>query len=133
MKTIDVKQIVSDAALDYNEVAAHLFPGAKFPRLALNRVASGDGQLDADQLSKLAAMAGQTIAQLFGESDWNSISHKGKLLFFNEEFKAELDLETWVTKVYHKKSLFHDEVLTQKQIPLSEYVQALNQLIENRG
>ena len=132
MKTIDVKKVISTAGLDYSEVAAQLYPGSGHPRLALNRVAKGDGQLDAVQISKLALLAGVSISEVFGESPWSGIAQGSKLTLLNGDYKAELDKETWAVKVFDKGSLFHDEVLVKKHIPLSEFIEMLNSLILNK-
>ena len=54
MKTIDLKEIIEKRKLDAKDVAQQLFPGIKYPKLALNRIIAGEAVLDANQISKLA-------------------------------------------------------------------------------
>jgi len=125
MKTIDIKAIIEKQGLEMNDVAEQLFPKNKYPRLALNRVIAGDAVLDADQISKLALLADLTIAELYG-ANWKAKSSKGLHTFTNGEFKAELDTTSWITKIFHKGSKFHESVIHSKSIPLSEYLDKLN-------
>jgi len=51
--------------------------------------------------------------------------------FENEDYKAELDQQSWITKIYHKDSLFFDAVIHNGSIPLSEFLNQLENLILN--
>lgn len=130
-RTIDIKAAVEKAGLDYSSVAAELFPLNAYPRLALNRVAKREAFLDEMQISKLSNLTGLSVAQLFGEESWKSF-YKGDGIFYfmNGDFKAELNTKDWKTKIFHKDSLFHDEIIHSEFIRLSEYVGELNELIK---
>jgi hypothetical protein len=69
MRTIDVKEIIEKHQLDAKEVAQQLFPGNKYPKLALNRVMAGSAQLDANQMSKLALLIGVQVSDLYSGSE----------------------------------------------------------------
>lgn len=129
MKTIDLNKIIESQELDPKEVAQQLFPGNKYPKLALNRVISGEAVLDANQISKLALMTGLSIDQLYSGNDWKMRSKAGIFYFQNGEYKAELNSETWVTKIFHNDSLFHESVITSGVTPVSEYIDKLNSII----
>lgn len=129
MRTIDLKGIISKQELDPKEVAQQLFPGNKYPKLALNRVLAGEAVLDANQISKLALLTGLSIDQLYSENDWKSTSKAGIIAFQNGEYKAELSTETWVTKIFHNGSLFHESVITPGATPVSQYLRELNSII----
>lgn len=131
MKTIDIKKVVYDADLNFNDVAGHLFPDNKHARLALNRVISGDSSLNTEQISKLALLSGLSISQLFGETGWSTRAKSGVYTLTCAEFTATLDMSNWVTKIFHKDSLFHDAVLSAPNTPLSEYIELLNNQIIN--
>ena len=129
MKIIDLKLIIESCDLHKKTVAELLFPSNKFPELALNRVISGESELDAGQISKLALYSGLSISQLFTGDGWKAKTVKGINTFTNGEFSAELDRETWTTKIFHKKSMFHESVLHSGSTPLSEYLANLDILI----
>jgi hypothetical protein len=131
MRTIKVKEIIETRGLDIKEVARQLFPKNKYPDLALNRVMKGKNVLDADQISKLALMAGIPLSELFSGEAWKALSRKGVHVFTNGDFRAELDSETWMTKVFHKDSMFHESIIHSGSTPLSEYLNQLDLIINN--
>lgn len=128
-KSIDLKGIIASQNLDPKELAKQLFPGNKHPKLALNRVLAGEAVLDADQISKLASLTGLTPDELYSENGWKSTSKNGKMIFQNGDYKAELDTETWVTKIFHNDSLFHETVMTPSTTPISTYIKQLELII----
>lgn len=129
MRTIKVKEIIDKQGLDVNEVAQQLFPGIKYPRLALNRVMSGKAVLDENQISKFSLLSGIPLADLFSGENWNAKSKKGLHVFTNGEFRAELNTETWVTKVFHNESLFHESIIHSGATPISEYLSEIDLII----
>ena len=131
MRTIKVKEIIETRGLDIKEVARQLFPKNKYPDLALNRVIKGKNVLDADQISKLALMAGLPISELFSGGNWKAVARKGVHVFTNGEFRAELDSETWITKIFHKDSMFHESIIHSGSTPVSEYLSQLDLIINN--
>ena len=131
MRTIKVKEIIETRGLDIKEVARQLFPKNKYPDLALNRVIKGKNVLDADQISKLALMAGLQLSELFLGENWKATARKGVHVFTNGEFRAELDSETWITKVFHKDSMFHESIIHSGSTPVSEYLSQLDLIINN--
>lgn len=131
MRTINVKEIIEVRGLDTKEVARQLFPKNKYPDLALNRVIKGKNTLDADQISKFALLAGIQISELFSGENWKAAQSKGVHVFTNGEFRAELDSETWTTKIFHKDSMFHESVIHSGSTPVSEYLSQLDLIISN--
>jgi hypothetical protein len=129
MRKIELKKIIKRHNLDVWEVAKHLFPNNRYPRLALNRVMAGEAVLDANQISKLSALTGITFDNLFSNSGWKVRIDKRVHTFTNGEYKAELDTETWTTTVFHKKSLMYEDILHTKTISIEEYIIKLDTLI----
>ena len=70
MNKIDLQQLIEIYNLDKKEIAETLFPGAKYPTLALNRIISGEALLDSDQVSKLALFIGVPIEKLYSGTKW---------------------------------------------------------------
>lgn len=128
MKKIDIEKVIQSRGLDKREVADHLFPGIKHPDLALRRVILGESNLDSDQISKLAGISGCTVLELF-EGQFKKTGRDGKIIFDHEDYKAVLYIEDMRTEVYHKGSLFHEEVFHSKAIPLSEYLNQIGIII----
>ena len=126
MNNIDLKAIIEVKNLDHETVAKELFPTNQYPKLALNRVLLGKSMLDASQISKLSILTGLPINDLFSGSGWSTQSSGEKHKFTNGEFVAELDTETWITKVFYCGSLKHESIIHSKNVVLSEYIAALN-------
>ncbi len=129
MRTIDIKKVIDSTGLDFKEVATQLFPKNKYPDLALNRVIKGVNVLDADQISKLALMANVPISDLFSGGKWKAVSKGETHVFSNGDYKVELDPETWISRIFHKGSLFHESVIHSGSTPLSEYLENIDILI----
>lgn len=131
MKTIDLKAIIEAKNLDVNTVAQQLFPTNQYPRLALNRILAGKALLDATQISKLAMLTGLDIGDLYANNNWNAKSADGLHTFTSGDWLATLDTTTWITKIFHKNSMKHESVIHAPNTPLSEYIQALNNVVLN--
>jgi hypothetical protein len=131
MKTINLQKIVANYEHGAQAFAKELFPSNKFPSMALARVIQGKANLDADQISKLALITGQSFNSLFGVDAWRKETRKDKIIFTCDDFTAEIDTINWVSKVYHKKSIFHEEILHTGAIVLSSYLATITEVIKN--
>ena len=132
MQTIDLERIIKKKNLDKKKLAKQMFPGNKHSALALNRVIKGDGFLDSKQISLLSALTGISIGNLYTGSDWESKSKNGLTVLTSGNFRAELDSETWTTKIFDNGSLFHESVIHSGATPLSDYLAALTEIIEQQ-
>lgn len=132
MKTIDLKEIIEKRKLDAKDVAQQLFPGIKYPKLALNRILAGEAVLDANQISKLALMTGMSMDDLYSGAEWKMKSKSNLITFTNDDFKAELNTETWITKIFHNGSLFHESIIHSGSTPISNYINELNSIINKQ-
>lgn len=130
MKKINLTKIIEVYGLDVIELAKQLFPENKYPKLALNRVISGEALLDADQISKLALILDVCISKLFTGGNWKKITKNGIHILLNGEFKAEIDIKNWETKIYHNESLFHESILHSSSVVLSEFIAFLNNEVQ---
>ena len=126
MKSIDIAKIIQDRNLNAKELAASLFPLHRFPDMALTRIIQGKGVLDANQISLLAELTGQSVNALFNQAEWIASSRDGLIFFSSGDFRAELDMERNTSKVFHKNSIFHETILHTTSIPLSEYLKEIS-------
>lgn len=130
MRTVDIPKIIQYSGIDAKVLAKELFPLHKFPSEALSRIVSGKSVLDANQLSRLSELTGQSVDTLFNRVPWVASSKKDKIVFTAGDYTAELDTSKWTSKVYHNNSIFHETVLHSRSIPLSEYLKAISEIIE---
>ena len=130
METINLQGLIDKKGLDKNMLAAGLFPHHKYPKLALSRVLSGEGVLDADQISRLAAWVNEPISNLYS-GGWSNIPEgKNILTFSNGDFTAKLDRDTWTTRVFHNNKILHEFLLHSNTVTLKEYISKLDSLIK---
>lgn len=112
--------------LDKKVVAAQLYPRLKHPLLAFNRAIKGISSLSDAQKSKLALLADLSPAALYEAGKWQVRSKENVITFLTEEYRAELDTSTFVTRLFHNKSLFHETVLAVRGIALPDFLAVLN-------
>lgn len=129
---INVQEIIDKYSLDGKVVAELLFPDNKYPVPALKRVIIGEMNLDSDQLHKLASLAGVTVSELYN-NDWEFIRGETNTITFiaaNGSYRAILDLNTWVTRIFDTESLFHESIIHGGAISLGEYLNKLDSIIK---
>jgi len=123
MKAFDLNKIMEVHKLEVHKVAKHLFPANKYPKLALDRILKNEAFLDTNQLSRLAQLIGTSIENLYSNNEWSMKTKKGLLHFTSDKYTAELNTNSWTTKIYSDGSIFHEEVIHNGSITLSEYLQ----------
>ena len=128
MKGINLRKIIEHHELDSTEIAKLLFPKNRHPLLALNRILFNKAVLDADQISRFSMFTGIPIADLYDGTGWQSRYSKGKHILTSGDYRAELDTETWSTKVFKNDTLYHEFIMHAKSITLSEYIQRLDSI-----
>lgn len=124
----NLENIIGYSGISKIEMGSELFPDHKHPERALQRVINGDGQLDSLQIRKLAALIGCKVSDLF-DGGWKYKMDQGKIVFEKEGYKAHLYFESQKTVLFRNGSLFYEEVLHSKSIPLSEYISSLDRVI----
>lgn len=127
---IDLQKIIQRGGIDIKVLARELFPGRIYAVTALQRILSGKGKLDSEQVSRLAALLSVPIEQLYS-SGWRVQSENGVHTFTNLDYVAIVDLNKMTTKLLHKDSLFHEEVLHSQTITLTELIRGLDKIIQN--
>lgn len=66
MNGIEIDKIIEAAKIEPEVAARALFPGHRYPKAALRRISKAGSGLSAGHLSKLSAITGLTIEELFG-------------------------------------------------------------------
>ena len=132
MQKVRLKKILADHKLDPGDAARVLFPEAKHPHLAFRRALKGVTILNADQLSRIASYLNVSIGSLFTGEGW-TCKTQGKTHVFTytdgtplQTFTAHVDMEAGILKIFHDKTLFHMEFITDPTTPLVELIELLN-------
>lgn len=131
MQTIDFERLLQGR--DRAQLARDLFPGHKFPEKALRRTEIGKTQLTADQISRLASLLGCRIAELFTGENWRGRFEGDTHTLTSGDYTATLNTTTWVTRLWHKDTLYHESVIHSGAIALSDYIEFLDRLILNHN
>jgi len=126
---IDLERVLSEIPLSANELADQLFPSNKEPIRALKRVMAGHAELSASQISKLSVLSSIPIGELF--TGWEMVSEQFLHTFTTGEYVAKLDMDSGVLRLFHNKTLFHDDVLFDKAITVKDLISNLNKIVEN--
>lgn len=128
--TINLRELIRQRGLKTREVAELLFPRNKFPQVSIQRVFDGKALLNSEQVSRLAAWLGISVDDLY-KGGWSSEFKGETCILTNGNYRAELSVETGETKLFHLGSLFHEIILHDPAIPLSQYIDLLNAIIKN--
>jgi len=118
---MDVKKLIQDRDLDIKIIAKELFPENAYPQMAFKRILKGEATLSVPQIKRLAALAGMDPSKALS-GNWTKRSKGTKFTITSGDYRAELDMKSWITRLFHGKSMFHEELLTRPFIPLSEYI-----------
>lgn len=128
--TINLGELIKQRGLRTQAVAEFLYPDNKYPRVALQRVLDGKALLNSEQVSRLAAWLGISTDSLY-KGGWSSEFEGETCILTNGNYRAELSIRTGETKVFHLGALFHEIILHDPAISLSQYVELLNAIIKN--
>jgi len=128
---MNLLKIIQDNDLPRKEVANKLFPGNKYPGMALKRVIKEGLPLDNFQTEILAGMLGVTASELIGDNWKAKASKDGVHTFEFGEYTARLNTNNWITQLSHAGKRINEAVVHSKALPLSDYFEQLNKLIEN--
>jgi hypothetical protein len=132
MSTFNLTRIIEANKLDRVALANELFPGNKFPEVALKRVLNGLSFLDTNQLNILASVLGLQVSDLFLNEMWSTRMQNDKIVFYKNDYRVELNTETLITNIFYKDKLVASETLVmEKNIKLSDYLKSINETIIN--
>ena len=130
-KFINIKKILEDKGVSKTQIACLVFPDVKFPQRAFSRVLTGKTELTVSQAATIAEFLGVRIEDLYEPDRWLwDDSKDGKHIFlYGNNFRAEVDTQTWNTRLYHKDELITEEVICDGQTPIGEYLAKLKRLV----
>jgi len=122
-KFINVKKLLEDRGMNKTQIGALLFPNVKFPKRAFSRVLTGETELSASQIAILAEHLGVSVNDLF-EPDtfrWENSLNGTHVFVYGNNFRAEVNTETWETILYYKDQIFDRGVFCDGTTPISEF------------
>lgn len=126
---LNLQGIIDAQALDPKILAVELFPGVEHAVRALQRVLKHKAFLNSEQISKLAFLTGLTYDQIFSSNEWGLKTEAELIILETGDYRAEINTASWLLKLSKKDSLFHESVLVNHTVKLSELLKFLNNLI----
>ena len=113
MEKFDISKVIERYKLNSDEVAKVIFPSAKYPKLALDRVIKGEGNLNTEQIEKLANHIGVLIQDLFFIDTW-----KGST-------------EDVFLSIYKNNELIEQKISDMSTMTIQEFINFLDTAIIN--
>ena len=131
MERFNLSNVIDHYKLDQAKLAELLFPTVKYPKLALNRILSGEAHLDTEQLENLAKFLGVFPHDLFFVSqNWKGSSEDGCLVFLKGEYKVKLNYNGVLLTAYKQDKLIHQE-LTLENMSVPAFITYITNIINN--
>lgn len=127
---IDLHTIIETYELDKKLLAKILFPKAVHPDLALTRLISKRSMLNEKQIYFLSTFTGISVGTLYEpQLFWKATTYDRCIRFTNGEYTALYDPETGITKILMLSKEIAIHTISNKVLPLSEYLKSINQII----
>ena len=134
MTQFKLTEIIASYKLDKYELAKVLFPGAKYPKMALTRVLKGEASLSVDQLEILADFIGVTPSQLFMLDTWKDITTTEDLIdnccltLEKGAYKVKLNFDGAFLTLYKDGEVVYRQI-TGTDTPVKKFIEYLDDLI----
>lgn len=132
MQMIQLRKILEAKGISFSDAGTKLFPGVRYPYMAIKRVMDGDAELATPQIEKLSEITKIPVGFLFSKNDWQASATENKLIFSAGEYLAELDTETQQLKISENGELFHVSTIGIKGLALTDYLDYITKLILNK-
>lgn len=129
MKNFDLIKIIDFYKLNKTQIAPILFPNAKHPSLALDRILAEESCLDTDQVYALAEYIGVPVHELLSPGTWKSQAKKGTITFTLGNFRAVFTNDFYIS-LYKDTKLLEKFALHCKSISVDEFITLLNKKIK---
>jgi hypothetical protein len=130
MDRINLERLINFHKLDKKKLAKELFPGVKHPRMALSRILSGSSELTESEISRLSALCGVSIGNLFEAAKWRGVVEEKQITLKFGSYTAFYNRSTNSTKLFDNDTLFHETIIHKRHVLLSEYIEILDELIK---
>jgi hypothetical protein len=128
---IDIDELIAKYNLNISELARFVFPDAKYPKHALNRIRKGEAVLDANQLSALATYIGVPVSELFSDNFWKGRTEDGCLVFLKGRYKAKLRYLGVFLSIYKDDKLCLQEIGDMAMMTIKEFTDYLDITIKS--
>ena len=124
MAQFNIKKVLEYYKPDTLALAKQLFPAAKYPKAAFDRVIRGEAELSVSQLEVLADFLGVVVSDLLAPDSWKGIVEGGHLVFIKGNYKARINYNNSFLSVYSvtTNTLISKHVINTKMLTIAELV-----------
>lgn len=123
---IDLNEIMGKYGIKPGVMAEVMFPGAKHPKRALDRLIKGEQAIDMEQLRKLAFYIGVPMQDLLSSKTWAGTTEDGCITFRKENYKAKLNYRNVFLSIYRDDALVLQEFGSMGNMTLNEFIEYLD-------
>lgn len=131
MSHIDLHRISKHYGLSYNILADILFPTAKYKKKALDRVKSGEANLDIEQVCTLADYLHVSVDTLVVNPSWKGSRENGYIIITRDSYKLIFNKDGFYYSVYDGDTLIDRIVEDLSPLTLEAFINHINNLITN--
>lgn len=133
MPKFNIKEVIEYYKPSIPDLAKLLFPTAKYPKAAFDRVLRGEALLNVEHLETIADFLGIAISDLFNPDSWKGIAEEGHIVFIKGAYKARINYKNSFLSLYSSEdnTLISQCVLNIRTLTLNELIIYLDNLIKN--
>lgn len=131
MEHFNINNVIEYYKLNTENLAKALFPAAKYPKQALDRILKGEGNLDIVQVEKLASYIGVLVTDLFSVNTWKGFSEDECLTLSKGDYKAKLNYNGVYLSIYKNNVLIYQKISNVPNMTIQEFINFLDNLIKN--
>lgn len=130
MERFNIQRAVEYYNLDADEASKVLFPEAKHPKKAFERVMAGRGSLSTRQVEDLASYIGVGVADLFLANAWKGLSEDGRLVLTKGPYRVTLNYGATFFSLYKSGELIEKAIINPSIMPISQFINHINIIIK---
>lgn len=131
MKQFNIGKVIEHYKLNTTDLAKVLFPAAKYPKQAFDRVLKGEACLDIKQVEKLASHIGVLVTDLFSVETWKGSCEDGCLTMLKGDYKVKLNYNGAFISIYKNNSLIEQKISNVPGMAMQEFINYLDNFIKN--
>lgn len=128
-KKIDIKGLALANGHTLKSLGEYLFPGNKYPYMALKRVIDGESELTESQIKLLSALTGETVEDLFTIKSWKAKAENEIMVFTKGNIRCLLNLNTGETKIFKDETLSFETIILTKGMTLGDFIDRIDGIV----
>ena len=125
----DINEVMRYYGLNRKEVEKAIFPDAKYPRQAFDRILRGDAVLNTTQLELLADYAGVLVPDLFLIGTWKSEIDKNVITLIKGDYKVKLNYNSCFLTILEHGNVIYQLLRDFRAMSVKEFINYIDNLL----